>query len=940
MAGLLDEFKDGLSETLSAGWNGISEFAGGLLEVDPELQAARDAKAAALKEARLTPDEFGNTPNAWMYNTERSTSTNPIVRIAENYLPNLGDMYTGSSEMIRNPKTTTKMFTDLGVGGVLNLSGGLLAEEIGAEQREMASQFADTIKTQFGSWENIGNMILDNPVDALGVFVGAGMSAAKLAQLAKNPALKPAVRNTLVSLLGEDPMDSLMSGVLKSNLNPGLAKFGESKLEAITYAGNNQGAIFGKLDMSKIGSNSGTKKQGHGLYVSESKDTGKHFARRDNEMMEEANAMAKIETLTPIEREIWDRLGAGYYPDTIRKDVLKNLSNPAERKDALRVLKDVEDRFDTALNQLYEIDLSDEAIKSMIRREKLMKDQPKIVQDLMKKHNMSDKSTGKDFYESLTEEFADQIGGAGAERAATAYLNENNIPGMKFLDELSSDAAKYDGTPNPRVSNYVLYNTDITKILKRQDIPIELNTATEVGASLANPMIAQHNLSEVALQKHLEANGIPMPSLATSLVNKPVDAFGEISLLGSADMVTPNKNNLTYPTDMYSGRSPGDRLEYKDVEAVLDKIDPDKLRFFANEKPIENPEKLYSGGGINRGMTNREYINNKARRNFGLKPNHTGLLERQQAMVDQAIQLGYDPFKYNTFTEAMYKIDNDLLGKGKPRLTPISTDDIPREKLLGETIRTMTNPKGYRTPTGKERADVEYSAETALKVMKKKGANEAGAEGFTSVGQTRAIASEPFKNLQEMKDNRGLLQTNEDMIVQQSATNNDLANYIYDVNKEIRKIMYPDANPKNKMGELIGKKGVALLIEDVLKKGYLPQTEIQKLGLSTQQVAEIKELIMTIKTESKGMKADYFETKPNRIVEIAEFKGAIIPEETKPIIIELLKKSGIKKILTYGTDAERKALFKKFPELNFIGLTIPTGATGGLLTMLDEEQVN
>ena len=928
MAGLLDEFKDGLSETLSAGWNGISDFAGGLLEVDPELQAARDAKAAALKEARLTPDEFGNTPNAWMYNTERSTSTNPIVRIAENYLPNLGDMYTGSSEMIRNPKPTTKMFTDLGVGGVLNLSGGLLAEEIGVEQREMASQFADTIKTQFGSWENIGNMILDNPVDALGVFVGAGMSAAKLAQLAKNPALKPAVRNTLVSLLGEDPMDSIMSGVLKSNLNPGLAKVGESKIPMITYQGNNQGAIFGKLDMSKVGSNSGTKVEGHGLYVSESKDTGKRFARRDNEMMEEANAMAKIETLTPIEREIWDRLGDGYYPDTIRKDVMKNLSNPAERNDALRVLKDVEDRFDTALNQLYEIDLSDDAIKLMIRRNKRMKDQPKIVQDLMKKHNMREYSTGRDFYTQLTEEFADQIGGAGAERAASAYLNDNGIPGMKFPDKLGNAAVKYNGQPDPRKSNYVLYNADTTKILKRQDIPIELNTATEVGVSQSilnppkNPMIAHHNLDEAAVLKHVEYGGIPMPSVAISKVSNPMTHFGQISLLGDSKLIEPSDITNTYPTDIYSGRAPVNFETYKDYKALDAKLGKKELAWHRQGDSTQN-----------------------------IKP---GILEGQMNDIEIARKLGYnakDYIDYKDFKRAVNDAEtirvkrlNEMNGEAsmnfdrgdfvnyQRQLKPIGWMHNRafhgyKEGYLGEVKLELTNPKGAYNTIGEANKNIDYTPEAALTAMRKQLASSPGSETIHhTVERTHAITTKPFKNLEDIQANRHKISGGKKGLFDADFLD-DFESLLHVSTNQMQKII-PNGRQSGASENIL---------QDIFRTGTVSDKHIETYSLTKAHIKDLKQIADELEMKGQEAQTAYFESKPDKIVDISDFKGAIVPNDINARAEQLLKDKGIKKIYRYGTKEERLALFKKFPELMFAKVAIPTG---GLLTMLDEEQVN
>ena len=46
-------------------------------------------------------------------------------------------------------------------------------------------------------------------------------------------------------------------------------------------------------------------------------------------------------------------------------------------------------------------------------------------------------------------------------------------------------------------------------------------------------------------------------------------------------------------------------------------------------------------------------------------------------------------------------------------------------------------------------------------------------------------------------------------------------------------------------------------------------------------------------------------------------------------MFELILSLLIKKILRYGSEAERKALFKKFPELMFAGIAFPTT---GLLT--------
>jgi len=470
VAGLLDEITDGISEGLSSAWEGVSDFAGGLLEVSPEYREQKAIDDEALKQLRLN-DGMGND---WMYNQVQSTNPNKFERFFENIPYNAANMYLGGSDAVRVPQDEIKPIANLAAGGVLNLAGGLLDETIGTEQREMATQFASMVKDNFKDWESISNMIANNPLDAMAIFASGGFTAAKVAQLAKNPAITTPVRNMLQSM--PDPADVLGNAPLVGQFFP------NTKIPIITYQGTNTGAKYTKLDMAKVGSNSGTKVQGHGLYVAENKDTGKRFARHDNDMMTNAKLMSEMKSNTPIETRVWDDLAYGVYPDTIRKQIMKDLEgNPEGMAEANKILSDVELEFDNALNQLYEIDLSDKAVASMIRRELPLTGQPKNVQDLMRQNNMSDTSTGKDFYETLTEQFADEVGGFGAERAASKYLNDNGIPGMKFLDELGNASAKYAGKPDPRASNYVLYTADVTKVLKRQDIDITKNTGDRIS---------------------------------------------------------------------------------------------------------------------------------------------------------------------------------------------------------------------------------------------------------------------------------------------------------------------------------------------------------------------------------------------------------------------------------------------------------------------------
>ena len=77
-----------------------------------------------------------------------------------------------------------------------------------------------------------------------------------------------------------------------------------------------------------------------------------------------------------------------------------------------------------------------------------------------------------------------------------------------------------------------------------------------------------------------------------------------------------------------------------------------------------------------------------------------------------------------------------------------------------------------------------------------------------------------------------------------------------------------------------------------------------------QQGKKVRDLLVDMPTE-------YFEIKPQRAVNLSEFKGAIVPDNALESSIKALKNSGIEKIYKYKNEAERKALFKKFPELMF-----------------------
>jgi hypothetical protein len=128
------------------------------------------------------------------------------------------------------------------------------------------------------------------------------------------------------------------------------------------------------------------------------------------------------------------------------------------------------------------------------------------------------------------------------------------------------------------------------------------------------------------------------------------------------------------------------------------------------------------------------------------------------------------------------------------------------------------------------------------------------------------------------------------------------------------------------------------MIEDILRTGKMSWYYRDKLDQSVRgEVGKeyIESIVGELKQIGQDLKTGYFESKSNRLVDIGEFKGAIVPKEMPEWVEKLLKSAGVQKILRYGSEKERKELFKNFPELAFASIAIPTG---GLLATQDDEQ--
>lgn len=392
-----------------------------------------------------------------------------------------------------------------------------------------------------------------------------------------------------------------------------------------------------------------------------------------------------------------------------------------------------------------------------------------------------------------------------------------------------------------------------------------------------NPLIVQHNINEIPLRKSVELGGLPVPSLAISKVDSPLVGFGDISLLGSPKLAIPKGSNPVYRSDAYTVRRP-----------YIEGVSNEKADRFVNKNFEDVQSKL-------------------------------GYLESSEDIAKGIFQLGSD---YDSQAlRAKYLVD-----KGEIKLSDYPTDnisgkqdfrDIVREKYIDQEdysnyitqLRQNVIDAGgdvkeriFMGYTDNGRKYIPATLENITKVMKKQ--RGAGEENFfnQSLGAVRAKVTPKFKNITEIKKNRDKIDE-----VQFKKRKDELNDAFFKFNSKVADRL-PSDTPRETVNELTNDLIYGGFGNDNFSRQYTKymNDDILRDGESLR-----KELI--------NMPTEYFEIKPQRAVNLDEFKGAVVPEKTMDSTINMLNQSGIDKIYKYSNNENnaRSELFKKFPELMF-----------------------
>lgn len=396
------------------------------------------------------------------------------------------------------------------------------------------------------------------------------------------------------------------------------------------------------------------------------------------------------------------------------------------------------------------------------------------------------------------------------------------------------------------------------------------------------PMIAHHNTNLPGIIAADELGGIPMPSVAISRADAPLTEFGDISLLLRPDQVNPARGVNVFASDAYTGRQDKGLMEFTDRAAAVEAIEADpNFGHFKHTMAMPGFGSTYeSFEAIDDMMAVAQYGLDKK---IGNPKDFPDL----RSYARHIREIGQNRGDYN----------NTKMG-------------YPGLSKYGE-VKRFLYPKDPYTPMGNPRAPVELTLQEIMKRMRSDQAYNAGTEGYKGAGLLRAISAEQFRNMTQIKNNRGLLVPGDSPEMQATMDRwSRVSNTI--VNKVTN-------------GHFNGHRAKA---EEVIQDAAMGRG-VAWANLTEAQNAAVREAVYELKDAAKGLPTEYFEAKPKRIIELSDIDGAVVPENT-PEAADLLQNAGVKNVARYNPD-NRQSVMAGFKDFLF---GVPALGTTGILGSL------
>lgn len=474
-------------------------------------------------------------------------------------------------------------------------------------------------------------------------------------------------------------------------------------------------------------------------------------------------------------------------------------------------------------------------------------------------------------------------------------------------------------------------------------------------------LIAQHNLTSENLLHAVKVGGLPVPSLAVTKKTSPLHSFGEITLLAHHKMVDPKGYAKTkvFGSDIYSPRYP--EVTYKYDKKVLGKlhetfneaikatgersIDDDRMEsnphdalrdntatkyeFLKSQgiepkivykKPDVSQQRLLNSPDLKPFITdkidpyelskNKDYVKAyisellKQYKEAGLDEinKKTWNEEQQQNIAKdgayklrEAVEAGRNIVdRYDTKKAIDTQFTKELSDKYQIYIDGLVSDLNADEKIY--TGRTATGNKKY----------IDHTLQNVVKILKKE---LRGGESWNyGLGSVRSKYTPEFKSIAEIRKNKDRLMDSDSF----EDIKNDMDSELEGLAESIRSF-HPAFADSDRFGFL---DSVTSMLDDAAKSG-IPKA-LKDGGFENVPEAKMKEIAQFME-HLRNMPTEYFEAKILRDVDVAEFSGAVVPDNIRTDALDALKAKGITDIKYYkeGDELSRKQAIGQFEHLFF-----------------------
>lgn len=503
----------------------------------------------------------------------------------------------------------------------------------------------------------------------------------------------------------------------------------------------------------------------------------------------------------------------------------------------------------------------------------------------------------------------------------------------------------------------VLTEADLVK--ERQKYPGYYQTQNEA------PLVTVHNLSEENLNKAMDLGGLAVPSLGITKRDTAYADFGDISLIGTKDMVDPRKGTPVFSQDAYTQTFPAPVWEKS--------IKPEGAKEVSREFEAGAKESGFTEEGQ---KLTHSLQANPNRKNFihSLLTSNVGaylFLKSKGIKVDPVMTKPGNFSKIVTdsdfikVAEEIYKADPTLAesknikrlsdayiesfekngGEGGPLVrkviarakengTPLKKEKL--RSLMSEAIESKKNfvPAEDKLQTGyalkdkaneyrgefeqwaEKQADKAFSEpmikvgnqlkpitlENVVKAMKSSVVVNKEKTMTVGAGKVRARSAQKFKSIEEIQNNRDKVTDSETVNIQNA--------YIAGKMERFRQLASKDSNYRDSFDAF--NEAMDSLAKVAGSRGKITEdkvrAELKKRGFDASD--ETVKLGVDILERLDKSLTDYFEAKPQRAVKFNEFAGAVVPKKTSPETIARLEKEGLKVAVYDETlpDGRQKAI--------------------------------